>query len=570
MKKCKGILSIVLCFVILCGFLTLTGYSSAPRTGVTTDAVNVRSAPDTSDSGNIIYNNLPKGVILTIIDEVSGNTSKPWYKVEFDHNGVHYSDCYVSSGYVSIVPAETPDSKSGVISSKANVRSGPGTNYSLVYEDLPQGVMVTIVGEFSSSTTSKPWYKVEFNYGGRFYSDCYISSGLVSVIEDNISSDVPAEYQSYITALKAKHPNWNFEFLYTGLDWNAVMNGENVLGRSLVSGRSNPTSYFSKAEGAYDSSTGKYIPQDGTSWYQAHPDVVAYYMDPRNFLTDDKYIFQFELLSYNSSLQDLAGVNKILNNSFMSNAYISTGEQSGSADLTGEGNVDIADAMRLFQFVSGKISTLGDYYSRADFTGDGNVDIADAMKLFQFVSGKIDSIGSTSITYAEAFMKAGEISSVSPYHLAARVIQEVSRNGSGSTSGNYGNYPGIYNFYNIGASAGSDPISNGLKWASTSSEDEKYLRPWNSRYKSIVGGAIYIEKGYIGSGQDTLYLQKFDVESNYHGTYWHQYMGNIQAPASESSTVYKNYSNMSMLGYSFTFVIPYYNNMPSTPCKLPA
>lgn len=572
MKKIKSVFSIFLCTVFICGFLslTLTGYSFELKTGVTTGAVNVRSSPDTSISSNIVYENLPQGVILTIVDEVSGNTTKPWYKVEFYHNGTHYSDCYISTGYVSIVPNEVSDSRSGVTTGSVNVRSGPGTNYSIIYNNLPQGVMLTIVGEYSSSSTSKPWYKVEFNYGGKFYSDCYVSSGYVSIIRNNISSDVPAVYQSYISALKAKHPNWNFQFLYTGLEWNAVMAGENVLGRSLISGRSNPESYFSKAEGAYNSTTGKYIPQDGSSWYQAHPDVVAYYVDPRNFLSDDKYVFQFETLSYDASAQNLSGVNKIISNTFMNNVNISTGEQTGSADLTGDGNVDIADAMKLFQFVSGEIAALGDYSSRADLTGDGNVDIADAMKLFQFVSGMISSIGSSQITYAEAFMRAGQTSLVSPYHLAARVIQEVGSKGSGSTSGNYGSYPGIYNFYNIGAYAGSDPISNGLKWASASTENDVYLRPWNNQYKSIVGGAIYIGKSYINAGQNTLYLQKFDVESNYNGTYWHQYMGNIQAPVSESSTVYKNYSNMSMLDNSFTFVIPYYNNMPSAPCRLPS
>lgn len=478
--------------------------------------------------------------------------------------------CFVFlSGFLSIT-GYSSDVKTGVTTASINVRTGPGTNYKILTV-LPKNFMVTIFDTVNSDTTKDPWYLVEFNYNGTFYSGCYVSSTYVSVIGDNISDVVPNEYESYISALKAEHPNWNFKFLYTDLEWNKVLDAENKLGTSLISKYNNPESYFSKAEGAYNPSTGNYIPLDGSSWFQAHPDVVAYYIDPRNFLSDEKSLFQFELLSYNSELQNLDGVKKILSGTFMNNAYISTGLPSGNADLTGDSNVDIADAMKLFQFVSGKISSLGDYYSRADFTDDGNVDIADAMKLFQFVSGKISSIvTSDKISYAEAFMIAGQTSSVSPYHLAARSIQEVGTGGSGSTSGNYGNYPGIYNFYNIGASSGTDPISNGLNWASTSLANDKYLRPWNNQYKSIVGGAIYIEKGYIGVGQDTLYLQKFDVESNFNGTFSHQYMTNIQATVSESARVYKNYSQISALDSSFTFVIPYYIGMPSTPCRLPS
>lgn len=560
-KKTKKILSWLLCFVFLCSFLALTGYSAGVRTGETTAPVNVRSAPDTSKD-NIIFTNLPAKVTLIIYDEVMGNTTKPWYQVEFDYGGVHYSG-YISSGYVKIT-SESFEPISGVVNDKVNVRSGPGSSYSILYPDLPRGVMVTIVDKVNS------WYKVEFNYGGKTYENCYIYSSYISTTITSVTTDIPAEYASYIAALKAKHPNWTFKFLYTDLDWAEVLKNENVLGRSLVSSNSCPQSYFSKAEGAYNSSTGQYIAQDGSTWFQANSTVVAHYLDPRNFLTDDAQIFQFELLANDSATQTLSGVQQMLKGTFMENAVISTGAQGGSADLTGDGNVDIVDAMKLFQFVSGTVNTLGEYSSRADVTGDGNTDIADAMKLFQYVSGTIDSIGSTgNITYAEAFMQAASISSVSPYHLVARVIQEVTRNGSGSTSGNYGNYKGIYNFYNIGASAGTDPVSNGLAWASNASSDEMYLRPWNSQYKSVVGGAIYIGNGYINVGQNTLYLQKFDVDSTFQGLYWHQYMGNIQAPYSETKTIYKNYGALGILDNSFTFVIPVYNNMPSSPCQLP-
>ena len=57
------------------------------------------------------------------------------------------------------------------------------------------------------------------------------------------------------------------------------------------------------------------------------------------------------------------------------------------------------------------------------------------------------------------------MSGVSPYFLAARSRQELGVKGSGSVSGNYGAYKGYYNYYNIGATSGADPISNGLNYA---------------------------------------------------------------------------------------------------------
>lgn len=66
--------------------------------------------------------------------------------------------------------------------------------------------------------------------------------------------------------------------------------------------------------------------------------------------------------------------------------------------------------------------------------------------------------------YANIFYNAAVTSSVSPYHLIARVRQEVSPNGSGSSSGTYPGVEGYYNFFNI-AAYGADPIYEGLVFA---------------------------------------------------------------------------------------------------------
>ena len=175
-----------------------------------------------------------------------------------------------------------------------------------------------------------------------------------------------------------------------------------------------------------------------------------------------------------------------------------------------------------------------------------------------------------SVKYSKTFMTAAKKSKVSPYHLASRVKQEVVINAnkmSSSVSGTVSGYKGIYNFYNIGANnsvVAGGAVANGLKWAKTG---KTYLRPWNNRYKSLVGGAQYIGKNYINMGQNTLYLEKFNVTAK--NRYNHQYMGNIEAPNNEATKTVAAYGvidkNMSMV-----FSIPVYDNMPEEACDVPS
>lgn len=170
--------------------------------------------------------------------------------------------------------------------------------------------------------------------------------------------------------------------------------------------------------------------------------------------------------------------------------------------------------------------------------------------------------------YETALVLAAQKSGVSPYHLATRILQEQGTNGLGnSISGKVSGYEGLYNYYNIGAylGGGLTAVQNGLKYAA--STDSATLRPWNTRMTALIGGAVFIGKGYISIGQNTLYYEKFDVLS---GGYYHQYMTNICAAMSESVTASKAYTESFKQNTALTFFIPVYNDMPSTACKKPA
>ncbi len=178
-----------------------------------------------------------------------------------------------------------------------------------------------------------------------------------------------------------------------------------------------------------------------------------------------------------------------------------------------------------------------------------------------FMRGEIPGEG---ISYSQNFFNLGQSLGVSPFHLASRVYQEQGVNGTSPLiSGTYPGYEGYYNYYNVSASGTSDEqvIVSGLKYAQKNG--------WNTRRRSIAGGAEFISKNYILKGQDTLYLQKFDVDNSYNGMFYHQYMQNITAPMTEGSTTRAAYEKAGALGNMFVFKIPVYRNMPTSACPEP-
>ena len=193
------------------------------------------------------------------------------------------------------------------------------------------------------------------------------------------------------------------------------------------------------------------------------------------------------------------------------------------------------------------------YDSRADSSVAGVLEGS-------FMSGSFTEDGYTK-TYAQAFIDAGSSSGVSSIHLASRALQEVGTTMSSAVSGTVQGYEGYYNFYNIGAYSGEDNYLKGLEYAKNND--------WSSRQKAITGGANVIGQNYIKKGQDTLYFQKFNVSSyRVYNTYTHQYMTNIMAASKEAASIYESYKKNNKLSSNYTFIIPVYNNMPSSAFKV--
>lgn len=177
-----------------------------------------------------------------------------------------------------------------------------------------------------------------------------------------------------------------------------------------------------------------------------------------------------------------------------------------------------------------------------------------------FMSGEFTENGYTK-TYANAFIEAAKETGVSSTHLASRALQEMGTTMSSAASGTVPGYEGYYNFYNIGAYSGEDNYLKGLEYAKN--------KGWNSIQKAITGGAEFISDSYVNNGKDTLYFQKFNVsESSKTPPYTYEYMTNIMAPSSESSSIYNSYKNGGKLNDSYAFKIPVFNSMTTNAYKV--
>ena len=344
----------------------------------------------------------------------------------------------------------------------------------------------------SAAPTDQPW---ALTYGYFCHADLKSDFLTDELKEEFRQAGFPESYWEKLAVLKTNHPKWTFYAIDTELNFNDVVLNETYGARSLLRlSVSNNYSLLSNATDSFDYINNKYIPYDDVTgsnpWVLANYDTIAFYMDPRNFLTD-MYVLQFQGLKNNNKLTDENLIN------ILSSAY-------------------------------------GLSYNQR---------------------------------YIQAFIDAGKQSGVDSIYLAALSIEEVGRE---QTTATLGTYNGYYNFYNIGATGGADPVYRGLDFAA--GNEEATMRPWNTPERAIIGGAKWIYNQYLDHGQDTSYFKKFNVieipfEKNNPGksafyNYTHQYMANIQAPANEADTSYSAYFKNNLLDLELNFYIPVYRNMP--------
>ena len=290
----------------------------------------------------------------------------------------------------------------------------------------------------------------------------------------NIDMDKYPGIGEAVDKLVSAHPNWQFEILYTGLDFYTAVQGEYD-----YAGRTANLVHTATYQGEWIAPN----PVVNGSWASASYSAIAYFMDPRNILNEID-VFQF---------------------------------------------VDLAD------------------YASSGATWDSIQ--------YQVAGTFLDG-------YTADVMAACEVTNINPYFVLARLFQEQGYNGSDTINMDGGDGKLYYNPFNISASVG-DEVNTALAKAKQEG--------WDTMQKGLEGGIRVLKEGYIDANQNTLYLNKFDVNPNSPGGFYsHQYMQNLSAAYSEARIFRGAYEDTGTLDNTIKFIIPVYENMPKTPSARPS
>lgn len=418
--------------------------------------------------------------------------------------------------------------------------------------------------------------------------------------------------KTMIQALQKEHPNWNFKVLYTGLDWEDVITAESKHGRNLIG--ANQSQYSGKW---ICEKCGEEKNYSGGNWLCASSAAIQYMMDPRNSLYYAD-VFQFLELSYDEKTKyNEDTVKKILENTFLDDgnldAYIKVimeeskknnlnpyyiavkiiqeqGTKGGSTfkiptNVNSSDKIELDEENKILKVVPNTTAkeiteflekeykiknaenkeiketenvgtgyTVEDKYTivmLGDVNKDGKVKATDYMKIKNYIMGKskLDEYQQIAADVnLDGKVKATDYMKIKNYIMDTSEIKL-----------NVVEY--YYNIFNINATGATvtDIIENALARAK--------LKGWDNIEKCLVGGIEFIANGYISAGQDTMYFEKFDViEDSY---YVHQYAQDVLYAQNQGTKLRKILESIGATEYSYTFVIPLYENMPQGACKRP-
>jgi beta-N-acetylglucosaminidase len=300
--------------------------------------------------------------------------------------------------------------------------------------------------------------------------------------------------------------------------------------RSLAPGSEKYSSYWHASDRrGYDS-----------GFRRASTRAVAHFMDPRNFLGEED-VFQFMDLAYDGRIGP-KDVRSVLRGTFMEKLrlengvsvaeyLVETGRELGVNALHLAARMRQEQGVRAGPLVSGRCGG----------------------KLAGYIAGDVQ--------------REGRYEVLTPRHWQSYEAMAA--------------YDGDYNFFNIEASGtGRFAIYlGGMKEArkGTPSKAREWGGDggWNTRWKAIYGGAAKIAGAYVANRQNTLYLQKWNVDARSRTAngmsrnFWGQYMQNIMASRNEARQIYRSLRENDLLALPYRFLVPVYDAMPESPAEEP-
>ena len=364
-------------------------------------------------------------------------------------------------------------------------------------------------------------------------SERYFSGAAEEYCNSLIELGFPSDYAIALTELHMLHPNWSFRPLdVTGLKstytWEYVIEQETKHPETnLVSASSAYSAYHHPLNHEkYDS-----------GYYQASVDAVEYFMDPRNFLNEADIFLFFDLAV--ASDTSIEAIEAVLSDTFMEKELLDNGMSYAA----------------YFQKIGTEL-------------GISPVYLAAKARQEQGVKGSSPLISGACGTKLWEFYRDQKQYSDS----GGQIIPPS----SGYTESELKALDGFYNFYNVKASGtGIFKIYyNAMLRAKEGTESQKSDwggdPSWNTKWKSIFGGAYMLKESYVDRYQSTVYLQKFNVDFRSGRNFYGQYMQSISGGLTEARSLFQSFASINRLDGAYSFLIPVYKDMPAEPCRDPA
>lgn len=431
---------------------------------VSGEDVNFRTTAQVA-SNNIIMT-IRKNAIITLLSTTKvngGGCSAGWYNISYNGKTGYICSAYVAKG----TPSSTADDylrpwtspKKAIVGgakfiAKSYINQGQYTSYLKKFNVNPNSsyskynhqYMANLAAPYSEAYSSYKSYRdnnmlslaLEFsipiynnmpNYtqlpGKAIDTSCQ-NNVTDQAFENSLNAQgFPESYKCKLRLLHTKHPNWVFRGMKTNLDFNTSITAEQ--GVSSISGGN---IYYS-------------IPytQTESGWYIANRETVGYYLDPRNFLNEER-ILMFEDLGYKDYYKE-STISPILKGTFMegysaldNQSYASIFVEAGKT--AGMSSVYLASLAKQESGNNGSRATSG-----AEFTYQGTT----YKGLYNFFN-----IGANSS--AESPILAGLVWATGGYDMAYINNASGGVNNTTTNSGAITNVGSIKNSYLVGISAG--------------------------------------------------------------------------------------------------------------------
>lgn len=429
----KRYLLFISLLVFLCTPFNINAAFDAEINGNT---VRIRTGPGTNNSAIVTVN---AGTSIKVVDktlyEGTGCSSK-WLKVIHNDKEGYVCSEYVTFLNTSYAGINVIDWTARVSGNNVSVRRTASSSGTLI-ETLTLGANVTILG------TSGNFYKIKY-YGekiGYISKDYVIKKSDVTATDSEYAKTLkakgfPDSYIPYLTYLHKKYPNWEF---------NADKNNRSFT--TSVDKESGKCYMQTKNNNYRTSST----PAEGSSWFRVNAGVIAFYMDPRNWLLEDR-IFMFEKLDYDKNLEkeypviikSIFGSGKLGDDKY-------TIPMFNAAKSLGISPIHVASRIRLEVGASGSASTDGREFTWKGKKYSGYYNFFNIGAYETTIDGVKYSAVTRGLAYAAKLVgrTTGE-----PWNNIETAIRE----GSSTLANNYvtkGQQTIFYQKFNIGPNAGS-------------------------------------------------------------------------------------------------------------------